>query len=496
MQHSIPFQLLRRVSFWLALVACSASALAQTATTAPAANKRATSHIQSINSGAFFQMQTAIGDDYFDGRDSRARVRRHLRVAKELGVGSLRCAFSWNGIQPQHDRYDFVFWDMLVDEAARAGIKLIPYVAYTPEWAARNKTEFWKQPPRDPALFAAVMTKLATRYRGRIHSWELWNEPDLNEYWQGSADEFAELVIAGAKAVHLADPDARIVLGGMSRGPGPFFETLVSKYQIGSFVDVIALHGYPESWDEERAEEVFLKRIPEMKRLTDRSGGKPELWLNEMGYADYRYRPNQASVWGTNTYYRYEHSQRYAADFLLKSFIMTAVSGQITLAGWYRIDDFLHTDRRMPADKVHYHLGVQNVNGARKPSFKAFRFFNKLFAQRVRTADQDANVHRAAASQSVVHAFERKDGKLVIAGWLRSSEYDEVPQHTGFAVDSRAERISVGLPCTASTVTNYNALGHAVSHTHPYTQSLRNVRLTGDRVFVAVVDCAKPKPIN
>jgi len=435
-------------------------------------------------------MATAIGDDYFDGRDTRARVRRHITIARKLGVHYLRCAFSWNGIEPERGKFKFEFWDMLVSEANRAGIEVIPYVAYTPEWAARDSKEFWKQPPTDPRLFANVMTALAEHFRGRIHSWELWNEPDLAEYWQGTPDEFAVTIKAGAEAVRAADPSAKIVLGGMSLGPEKFFRTLVEKHDIGRYVDVIALHAYPESWHEDRLEKVFEEEVPKMEKLI-KSGTQRPLWLNEMGYADYRYEPNHASGWGTNVYYSYEHTSRYAADFLLKAFIMTAASGDVSLAGWYRIDDFDERDARMPSDKVHDHLGLDDVNGKPKPAFYAFQFYNRLLSQPYRTADTEVTAHPSSDSQAVVHSFLRQDGTIVITAWLRSSEYNEVPSHTGMLADQRSERISVDFPCTAKSTETFNAVGKRLSKNTSPSHSLTDVRLTGAEVFTAVVECQR-----
>src|SRR4051812_20609701 len=81
----------------------------------------------------FYWMPTAVADDYFDGTSSRARVHRHMLIAQAAGATYLRCAFTWNAIEKKQGKYDWAFWDMLVEEAERAGIQLIPYVAYTPE---------------------------------------------------------------------------------------------------------------------------------------------------------------------------------------------------------------------------------------------------------------------------------------------------------------------------------------------------------------------------
>jgi polysaccharide biosynthesis protein PslG len=446
---------------------------------------------------AFFQMAFAIGDDYFDGRDSRARVRRHLRIARQVGAKYLRCAFSWNGIEPREGHYDFRFWDMLVAEASRSGIRIIPYVAYTPEWAARSPKNFWQQPPRDPALFARIMKQLASRYRGKILSWELWNEPDLAEYWQGTAAEFAALVKAGAVAVREGDPDAVIILGGMSHGPSPFFDELINQHHLDRWVDIIAYHGYPESWDEDRAETVFTDRTARMQQYITATGQPLDLWLNEMGYADYRYKTAKASAWGTNIYYRYEHTQRYAADFLFKSFAMTVASGDVSLAGWYRIDDFRHSDPRMPADKVHYHLGLIDAAGKPKPTYYALRFASRLLQQPIKAGAPlkpavglPGGVQSDAPnSLSIIHVFQRPDNHVIVTAWIRSSQYKEVPRHTGLESDPRRERVTIPLPCTASTVRTYNALGHQLSITAVRSTQLTNVTLTGSRVYIADVTC-------
>src|SRR3954468_19518958 len=46
----------------------------------------------------WIRMETAVGDDYFDGTSSVQRVRRHLKTARALGVRYLRCSFTWNAI--------------------------------------------------------------------------------------------------------------------------------------------------------------------------------------------------------------------------------------------------------------------------------------------------------------------------------------------------------------------------------------------------------------
>ncbi len=434
----------------------------------------------------YFRMETAIGDDYFDGHDSVQRIRRHMEIVRSLGIRYLRCAFSWNGIEPERGQYRFEFWDELATEAQKSGITLIPYVAYTPKWAASKEGDFWKQPPQHPEDFARIMRTLAVRYRGKITHWELWNEPDNKEYWDGSADQYAVTMIAGAKAVREVAPEDTLVLGGMTHGSSDFFEVLLSKYHLENYVDVLALHAYPESWNEDRAEATFGPWIAQMHKVAERSGRK--LWLNEMGYADYRYRWNEASLWGTNVYYSYEHTRQYQANFLFKSFVLTLATHDVSLAGWYRIDDFRENDPRMPQDKVNDHLGIMDASGKPKPAYFALRFYNLLFSRPTRVVlSRDAD----SGSYAVVRVFQRKDKNLIVVGWLRSSNYNEVKNHSGLLVDSRREQVNLALPCTAIRLSTFDVLGKRIATVQPRSSVIRNMPLAGDRVYVGEVTCSK-----
>lgn len=441
-------------------------------------------------------MPTAIGDDYFDGTSSMARLRRHFAIARRSGVKYLRCAFSWNGIEKKAGQYDWQFWDNLVALAAQNRVQLIPYVAYTPEWAAREGKDFWKQPPRDPRLYADFMYTIASRYRGRIHSWEIWNEPDNKDYWMGDADEFATMAVEAAKRIREADPSAVLVLGGMADGPGDFFRTLIEKHHLDRYVDVVAMHAYPESWLNGPAELIFNRWVPEMSKIIAADGSGDDLWLNEMGYPDYRFRPNQASIYGTSVFYRYEHTRRYQATMLFKMETMALASEKISLAGWYRIDDFPSTEKRLGPDFVNYHLGVVDWRGRPKPALFALSFFNRLFREPSRSLH--LRVARRASSQSVVKIFQREDGRLIIAGWLRSSTRNELKQRSGMLADRRSEVVSIQLPCRGSHIDGvYDAEGTRVA-TQGRVQGgyFSGIRLSGDRVFVAELSCAAHKPAH
>ena len=446
-----------------------------------------------IDARGFYFMPTAIGDDYFDGASPPDRVRRHLRTARRFGAKYLRCAFSWNGIEKEQGKYDWTFWDAVVAAAEQNRIGLIPYVAYTPQWAARDAKDFWKQPPRDPKLYADFMNRIAARYRGRIASWEIWNEPDNKDYWTGTADEFAELVKAAAPSIRVADPQAVLVLGGVAYGPGEFFRRLLMDYHVDRYLDVVAMHAYPETWLNERVEAMFQQWVPDVQQMIAADCSGADLWINEMGYADYRFQPNAASVYGVDIFYKYEHTRSYQAAMLFKFHVMALASQQVSLTGWYRIDDFPATETRLGPDLVNFHLGVLDARGHQKPAFYAMRLFNRLF--RTPSVLVNRSLVRPTESQSVVNVFRTKDARIVVVAWLRSSTAAEVRNNTGALTDTRSELVTAGLPCGRARLLRYYDLqGRRPQRREArlHDRSLNDIRLRGDEMFIAELACGSP----
>lgn len=87
--------------------------------------------------------ETALGlcEDYPDETRSLEAARRDL-----AGARVLRAAFGWDAIEAERGRYDWSFWDDFVRTAkADYGLTLIPYVRYTPRWAASDDgDDFWR----------------------------------------------------------------------------------------------------------------------------------------------------------------------------------------------------------------------------------------------------------------------------------------------------------------------------------------------------------------
>jgi beta-xylosidase len=117
-----------------------------------------------------------------------------------------------------------------------------------------------------------------------IDSVMLWNEPNNFSHWDFKVDpewkRFAEMAIAGARAVRQVNPALKIVLGGISP-IDPNFIRLMGNHGVLDQVDVVALHGFPLDWNHWQVRE-WPEKIQEVRTVTS----KP-IWVSEAGASSF-----------------------------------------------------------------------------------------------------------------------------------------------------------------------------------------------------------------
>ena len=396
-------------------------------------------------------MPLGLCEDYPEETRSLAEARRDFAVLEAAGVETLRVSIGWDGVERQKDRYDFAFWDAFVQLAVNAGVTLIPYVAYTPEWNSDGTPEtFWKAPPRDPSELGELMQQLAQRYRGRIRSWEIWNEPDNKDYWLGSVREFATLLEAGAEGVRAGDPQARVVLGGLAGGVD-FLRELFEEPGVAGRVDVVNLHGYYETWNPNPLETI-PEYIGEVEEIVARHGGRQAIWMAEVGYSNFPPPPGTP----VGALYPYEHTPEFQAVMLVRTLALLLAEPAVSLIAWYELKDARAADAVI-GDAHNRHLGVTFADHRAKPALAALAFMSELFEGGFRSVDRGLRLEGSPVVSPVLRAFVTAPGQLVLVVWL--------PTHVAAApspatesrrVDRRRELVRVAFP--------HHALGPATFH--------------------------------
>lgn len=419
----------------------------------------------------FHTMTIGLCEEYPAQSRSLDATRRDFEFLQTNGIHELRVCLPWREIEPKKRKYDWTFWDDFVHMAAdEYDVHLIPYVCYTPLWASSStNADYWQQPPKDEDQFADFMRHLVSRYGSRIHSWEIWNEPDNPYYWRGSVEQFADLLRAGSQVVHGADPTAKAVTGGLAWNMD-FLEALLVNPAISN-MDVINLHNYNETWVSDPLEKI-PDSVGRVSDLIHQHGQRQEIWLGEVGYSDFH---RGSFVSGQYTaHFADEHTPEAQAASLFRVMTLAASSGKVSLTAWYRIHD-LPWEPTDIGDQNSSCLGLLDTNNAAKPALHALQFFNSLFPHGFNCIDSQVRVSKLIGSSAEVHAFARPDGSVIVAAWLRTyvpgrrapSSYGET--FTGAVAlpivpDSRSTTIDLEIPFALGTsAACFDNLGNHVS---------------------------------
>jgi polysaccharide biosynthesis protein PslG len=354
------------------------------------------------------RIEFSILEDYDKGADL-ADIARDFDLFKELGVTTWRGSFGWDDYEPTPGTYDFDWLHRFADLAASRGIALRPYIGYTPAWAAAGGTDqdVWNDPPKDlDAWFRFVRTLAAEMRRHRnLSSYEIYNEENVRQWWDGSPAAYNEVLNRAAEAVQAGNPDAEVLLGGMVFPDAEWTEHVCSDERNRRSIAVIPFHAYPETWTP--ADVVVENYLgPGFARFVseaDASCGPKPIWINEMGYATTPgvTETDQARWW-----------VRAVATF--------AATPRIEHLGIYEIKD-LRQDQPVIGDAPNYHLGLTHVDRRKKLAFSTVaRLVSMLSGHRIAWRAPQVTASAATSLPEVYrHLFTRADGRQWLFLWTR-----------------------------------------------------------------------------
>ncbi|MEU3840883.1 cellulase family glycosylhydrolase [Streptomyces sp. NPDC028635] len=178
-----------------------------------------------------------------------------LDVAVEVGARWVRADLSWRDVQPDGPGdYRWRQFDRIVAAAAKRHLTVLPILGYTPPWARPAGCDDEKCHPADPAAFADFAAAAAQRYApSGIHTWEVWNEPNLPDFWKPAPDPgtYTDLLRLTSRALRHQDPSAYVIFGGLAavhtggtRISQSDFLAAVSARGGNRFVNAVAYHPY------------------------------------------------------------------------------------------------------------------------------------------------------------------------------------------------------------------------------------------------------------
>lgn len=194
-----------------------------------------------------------------------------LDFAGELGISHTRLGVFWDMVEPAEGRFHWILADRVIDMHIKAGISPLLTVKSVSRWGADSGGgtfgRFRAGPPKDMKKYRAFIRTIAKRYKGKVRYWQIENEVfdktlADSPFWNGTKEQYLELLKVASEEIRKVDPDAKVVLAG-------FANYLFVKYSEGNpkaklfleyvldkgrnYYDIIDFHQYytPDYLEEE-----------------------------------------------------------------------------------------------------------------------------------------------------------------------------------------------------------------------------------------------------
>ncbi len=278
---------------------------------------------------------------HFTGRED-SQVEQIARA----GFRFIRMDFHWHIVEKTRGVYDFKAYDELVDSLTARGIRPLFILDYGNPLYDRGLA-----PRTDEArkAFASFAAAAAMHFRGRGILWEIWNEPNLAQFWRPSPNpqHYVQLVEVVSRAMKKVDPDCIILAPALSSWDTGFMKA-VCELGLLNHIDAVSVHPYGCSIPEHA--ERYYSAMREIISRYKPGGRDIPMVSGEWGYS---------SVGG--------FSVERQADYLVRMFIVNLMNN-IRLSIWYDWRD----DGPDPNEREH-HFGTVYLNSRPKPAYLAMQ---------------------------------------------------------------------------------------------------------------------------
>lgn len=263
----------------------------------------------------------------------------------EYGVGWPTVPFAswrnfhsvWAKLEPNKGQWQFEQLDKDVALAGQNGVDVMLALQSTPTWASARPNEMGCCTPqaakgnaaeaKDMDDWCNYVRTVATRYKGRVRYYELWNEPNVKRFYSGDIEHLVALNRAAYTTLKAIDPQITVVSSSLS----PCCESLAYLNTFlakggGLYADAISYHFYVAP----KPPEAMLQRIAQVKELMKKHAVNKPLWNTESGWRIINSDKNiKDEQWAGAPL-----STETAAAYVVRSYILSWAAGVERLY-WY-----------------------------------------------------------------------------------------------------------------------------------------------------------------
>jgi hypothetical protein len=249
-------------------------------------------------------VQVGVGlNTFLEQEVEPAKRQRSLELLKAAGVGWIRQELPWEQVEPEAKGQ--ATWDKFDDIVSRArgeDIELLLRLDTSPRWALPPGAPDGLSPPARLEDYWDFVEQVATRYRGRVRAYQIWNEPNLTNEWgrqPPNAADYLRLLQGASQRIRRADPDALVVMAALAPTLTQSAEAeneLIYLQQLydaglrpGADYDVLAVQAYGLRGgpDDPRVgpSDVTFSRPELVRQVMERNGDTTTpVWATEVGW--------------------------------------------------------------------------------------------------------------------------------------------------------------------------------------------------------------------
>jgi hypothetical protein len=353
-------------------------------------------------------------------------------------------------------RFDFSRLDRVVVPILQSGMTPLMCISYKPE--ALDPRDLSKVPPANLDEWAYVVRTFVEHYQDLGYTglvWEVWNEPDIDFFFQGTPEQYVELYAVTARAIKAVDPTATV--GGAAdssvTSPSSKLRPLLAYIEVHSDVplDFVSYHDYSDP-DGDGLEPYDLDwSAAQVEALIAEAGLSPR----EILVTEWNLTPSMTTGPGAPT-----DTNVGASALAVKLYNLLA--HPIIRRAFF----FAPIEGYAPRQIFNGDLGLLTVNGHRKAAYNVFDAISRLGDRRLTTTvtGDNAESHRS-------YALATRDalGRLAVLMWNNWEH--------GRTVDLSVRDLAKLGGGQELVITRYLIDATHANYYHDYSQGLRGYRV-------------------
>jgi hypothetical protein len=294
---------------------------------------------------------------------------KHVTPWPDVPFGAWRLMdayVSWPELEPRKNEFNFARLDEYVTIAQQKRVKVLLPLVGTPKWASTRPEETkngtppgFAAGPADLDDWRNFVRAVATRYKGKIEAYEIWNEPNEDNFWTGTVEQLVDMTREAFQIIKSVDPSALVVSPACTVESGPQYLDGFLNKGGGKYVDVIGYHFYVRA----KPPEAMIDIATRVKDILRANHIDKPIWNTEAGWADPKPFP----------------SDELGAAYVARALILAWASG-VSRFYWYAWDNHAFVTLEM----------AEMDDTTKKPASKAYAATQQWLAgATVRSCESD-----------------------------------------------------------------------------------------------------------